>query len=614
MKINLENFTAKKWLKLSFVVIFLLTVSGTGQATNELKQEIEIASRLEKNTADIGKSTQILDSWLLEAEKPTFLDEALWDVEGIHVKRLSGPEGTLSIYSRGMRSTDSILLFGGIKFRDPSDTQGSSNPILQDIMLTTYDNIEMVKGASGSVGGSTVQGAMLNIQRPYSEKRRISFSEEVGSLRRFKETITVADSFYRFDAIRLDTDRYENTTFSGSFKLGNDKISVESFIYHIDSFAQLHDAPFIMTGLVVGDAANYMDKRESDIWLYGVKSEAVITDDLSLHNTISFTDSQRRFSFGSFDGDGNFLGEDFVLDTYATLKHSENFISAVGLKHQSETFEINQRGVLDNREASQVSNDVYFEEKIQAWQVPVLLSARYNNQHASKSLWTYDASATYPLYNWSFGTHFGTGFRNPSLYERYGAILTGFGIFDLGNQNLSSERSWTWDGTVKYTDSSNTLGITPFVSQITNPVVFSTVYVNSDTARKAHGFEAFYERYLFNSVSYRANYTYTSGELLVDIPMHELGQSVIYQNGPIKANVRAAYQSQKEYAIFNLDTFTSDLVTEKSGFLLGATVSYDVNKNTQIYGKIDNLLDRKYTNGGYDRHGLEAYAGVKITV
>src|SRR3990167_6351031 len=191
----------RKLLLLSFVAILLITTSSKSQAAQELRQEINLASRLEKDASKIGKTTEVVDSWVMDAQKPTFLDEAIWNVEGLHLKRLSGAEGTLSIYSRGMRSTDSVLVFDEVKFRDPSDTQGSSNPILQDILMTPQDEIEVVKGSSSSVGGSSLQGSAINLSRPYSDKSEIVFSEEFGSNRKFQESLTVSDKNYRLDAI-----------------------------------------------------------------------------------------------------------------------------------------------------------------------------------------------------------------------------------------------------------------------------------------------------------------------------------------------------------------------------------------------------------------------------
>ena len=615
MKQNMVSSIVRKLLLLSFVAILLITTSSKSQAAQELRQEINLASRLEKDASKIGKTTEVVDSLVMDAQKPTFLDEAIWNVEGLHLKRLSGAEGTLSIFSRGMRSTDSVLVFDGVKFRDPSDTQGSSAPMLQDILITPQDEIEIVKGSSSSVAGSTSQVALINLSRPYSQNFEIVFSEEAGSMRKFQEAITVADKNYRLDAIRLDTDRYQNTTFNGRFRLGNDSVSVEPFFYHVDSVAVLHDPTFILGGIKFNDSTNYLDKRENDLGLYGVKSELYLNDTITLYNLVALTDTDRRFTFGSFDSDGSFQGQDLTIDSYIKVNHSEILSSVIGYKYETESLNISQVGVDEERDATQISSDLYGEERIQLDNLSLLLQGRYNNQHGSKHALTYDISATYPIGRFSVASHFGTGFRNPALYERYGAFLTTFGIFDIGNSELSPEKSYTWDVGVKYSDDLNTIGVTPFISHIGNSIVLeSAIYTNSEKEREAYGIESYYERFFRCGVSYRVNYTYTQGENLIDIPVHELGNSIIYTNGKFQGNVRVSYQSEKEYATFNLDTFMADKVAEEGGFLLGATASYEVNKNVEVYAKLVNLLDREYTDGGYQRHGMEAYAGVKITI
>ncbi len=613
MKHDTASYLTRMLLRLSFAAMILITTGGTAQAS-ELKQEVSLASKVEHNSAKIGKTTEVIDHWLIDAEKPTFLDEALWNVEGLHQKRLSGAEGTLSVFSRGMRSTDSVLAFDGVQFKDTSDPQGSSAPMLQDMILTPYDQVEVVKGSSSSINGSTSQGAIINITRPYTCcVPQVSYTQEVGSLRHYLEEVSAGSRFYRIDAIRLDTDRYNNSTFSGSFKAGNDKLSIEPFFYHIESSAQLHDVPLISGGIQLKDSHNVLNRRDNDLGLYGEKAEFNITDNVTLHNMVSFTDTDRRFVFGSFGSDGSYLGQDWTVDNYITVDHSDILTSAVGWKYETEHLGITQVGVSKDRRANQQSSDFYGEEKIQLGKLYILASARTNNQHGSKDALTYDLSGTVPVDKWQLSSHFGTGFRNPSLYERYGAFLTTFGIFDIGNSHLSPEHSYTWDGTVKFDDHVNTISITPFITDISNPIVFeSAIYTNSHTDRKSHGVEGYYERTLFKNTSYRLNYTYTDGTGLIDIPKHEIGNSIIFCQGKWTANARIAYVSQKKNIVFNEDTFVSKVVNENGGIVVGGTVNYAITKNVQLFARVNNLLDRTYTDGAYKKNGVEAYAGCKL--
>jgi vitamin B12 transporter len=56
--------------------------------------------------------------------------------------------------------------------------------------------------------------------------------------------------------------------------------------------------------------------------------------------------------------------------------------------------------------------------------------------------------------------------------------------------------------------------------------------------------------------------------------------------------------------------------TQKLGTytLVNLAGSYDVTKNLQLFGRIDNLFDREYEEvAGYGAPGIGAYGGVKVS-
>ncbi|MCH7567777.1 MAG: TonB-dependent receptor [Nitrospirae bacterium] len=59
---------------------------------------------------------------------------------------------------------------------------------------------------------------------------------------------------------------------------------------------------------------------------------------------------------------------------------------------------------------------------------------------------TGDISGAYGLESGTkFLAHFGSGYRAPSLFERYGTSFSSFGYFVFGDPRLSPERSRTFD-------------------------------------------------------------------------------------------------------------------------------------------------------------------------
>ena len=120
------------------VWVFLL-VSSVAQAEAfpseiNLEQYIEVASLTKKAQSKVGKSVDVIDSSIFEEYKPLMLTDAIHNVPGVYVKRLNGMSGLTTIRIRGARSIDTKLLYNGIPFQDPSDPQGSSNPLIGDLL------------------------------------------------------------------------------------------------------------------------------------------------------------------------------------------------------------------------------------------------------------------------------------------------------------------------------------------------------------------------------------------------------------------------------------------------------------------------------------------------
>jgi vitamin B12 transporter len=52
----------------------------------------------------------------------------------------------------------------------------------------------------------------------------------------------------------------------------------------------------------------------------------------------------------------------------------------------------------------------------------------------------------------------------------------------------------------------------------------------------------------------------------------------------------------------------------KDYLLVNLAGSYDLTKNLQVFGRVDNLFDRQYEEvAGYGTPGIGAYGGVKVS-
>jgi outer membrane receptor protein involved in Fe transport len=91
------------------------------------------------------------------------IPEALRNIAGLRVQQQQGPGSLTTIQIRGLRSTDTSVLVDGFRLRDASDTQGSANPFLQDLLIVDTDRVEVLRGSGSSLYGTHALGGVVNI-------------------------------------------------------------------------------------------------------------------------------------------------------------------------------------------------------------------------------------------------------------------------------------------------------------------------------------------------------------------------------------------------------------------------------------------------------------------
>ena len=614
------------------IVFLFLFISNAAFANDgPLEEYISVASKTVKPQSHVGKSVDVLDQSIFEEYKPLMLTDAIHNVPGVYVKRINGMSGLTTIRIRGARSIDTKLLYNGLPLQDPSDPQASSNPLIGDLMGASIAKIEILKGASSSTWGSEAIGGVLNVIPQKGGKDELIIRGEFGSNETFQESIAIRREDFFIEASKLDSsgfdahDNYDSFSSNGSvvFLLGNG-LSVEGDYLLGKTKAGLNDSPVIFGGVVFPDIDDPDDRREYDLLHGGLTIRIDLTDSLVFKNKIGATDSDRRFVFlpdSEFDfySDGTYHGNDFIVEDQITVRHNWSLSTTIGHQYERQWYELETLGEADQADA--YSNDFFIEETIDIDNLHIILAGRENTHERAKSRETYDISAIWRTkisdkFSSSLHSHYGTSFRQPSLYELYGAFLTGFGRFEIGNSGLSPERGQTFDigCDISMGDTINT-GITFFQSSIRNKIDFAGFsYSNVEGTDSTNGVELFYEQYLADGLSFRTSYTFTEGDNLVDVPESLWDASLRYAKGKWVANVRTRYVSDHRILVFNLDDFTVGNINEEVRFTVDATVAYKIRPNLEVYVRAENLLSEDYNEGGYRTPGARVYGGVTWTI
>ena len=612
-------------------LLLVLLLVSTQCYANELPLEeyIEVGSLVRKPQSQVGKTVNIIDSTILDEYKFANLSDSFHNVPGIYVKRVNGQSGLTNIRIRGARSIDTKLLFNGIPLQDPSDPQGSANPFIGDLLAQGVSKVEVLSGASSSTWGSEAIGGVVNIVPKKGELNGLRAFVEGGTYRTFREGAEVTAPGIFLEATRLDSegfdhhDDYSQTHFSGNINRDFDRFNVEGTWLYQRTSAMLNDGPVITGGVLQEDVDDPNDKREYEVVHSSLKTTVDIRDNIVFKNTIGVTESDRRFTFlpdSEFDwySDGIFRGNDFILQDQVTFTHNDYLATTVGHQYERQWYELDQKDVKESDQADYYSNDYYLEENVDYKNLHLILAIRENTHEYAKSRATFDISGVVdlPKFNTRLHSHLGTSYRYPSLYEQYGAFLTSFGRFEIGNAGLSPERAKSFDIGADWRITPNTdVGGTFFWNDIRNKISFRGLsYANQDGVDSNRGIEVYLERYLLDGLSIRTSYTYTEGDNLVDVPESLWDVSLRYAKDKWIANVRTRYVSDHKIMAFNMDDFTVDTLTEKGRFTLDSTISYKIKPDVEVFVRVENLLGEDYNEGGYRTPGARVYGGITWTI
>ena len=109
----------------------------------------------------MGSSITVITSRQLEeTQKFTVLD-ALRTVPGLDVVQTGGPGGQTSVFIRGAKSEDALILLDGVEMNDPS-TPGRSFDFAQ-LTTANIERIEIIRGPQSTLYGSDAMSGVINI-------------------------------------------------------------------------------------------------------------------------------------------------------------------------------------------------------------------------------------------------------------------------------------------------------------------------------------------------------------------------------------------------------------------------------------------------------------------
>jgi iron complex outermembrane receptor protein len=159
----------------------------TLQLAGVREQIMVTASNTPQTPEQVSKSVTVIEQSDAEARDAASLADVVNLVPSLRVQQLGGPGAFTTIQIRGLRDQDTAVLVDGLRLRDASATQADASGLIQDLMFTDANRVEVMRGSGSSLYGTTAMGGIVNVITDEGGGRtRGSLLLEGGSLDAFR--------------------------------------------------------------------------------------------------------------------------------------------------------------------------------------------------------------------------------------------------------------------------------------------------------------------------------------------------------------------------------------------------------------------------------------------
>jgi vitamin B12 transporter len=254
----------------------------------------------------------------------------------------------------------------------------------------------------------------------------------------------------------------------------------------------------------------------------------------------------------------------------------------------------------------------YLQDQVKVLQGLYLLGGvrhDHNDDFGGQATWRVGASYTLAASDTVFKGTYGTGFKAPSLYQRYSPY---------GSQDLKPEKSKGWDlGVVQNLWGKRLkLGLTYFNIQTDNLINFDLntwKYANVDQVQ-SQGVEFFAQAQVTSWLGVDFSWTYT------DVQDQATDKDLAYtprQKGTLGLRLPLFKDRLliRMWALYVGPRYADAANTQEvdSYLTVNASANYSINQWLSIYGNLVNLFDEDYVEiQGYSTLGLSGFVGLRV--
>jgi vitamin B12 transporter len=639
--------------------LILFAAPALADDTPPTREVVVTATRVPTPVVDIPAGVSVIDRQTIEERGYTTLTDALSAVPGIHVSQSGGPGGNASVFVRGTNSNAVLVLRDGMPLNDASDASGAFNFGVDT--LADVERIEIIRGPMAALYGSGAIGGVINLisrrghepgfhvtgelaggypkqmegnvnasgiegpfdysatlqgqaQRGYdATPQRTSiytgvpdpFSELTGTLNLGYTPIdgTRLSLFLRARRAVFGFDALGNPTFDNSNSTGQDN----SLLGRIGATSKLFNGTF-ETGAFLGRLQNdryyteALDPLDPNQQSNNSRYHSYRTD-AQWNNTLHLSD---LIDVPSLSATDLTFGYEHIADNI-NVKVSQSFFGSP---------------FAQSAKASMIDDAVYAGLQTTLLQRLTLTGQIRQDWVTAQAplTWRLGAVLDVPEVATRFKAAYGTAFRAPSLFDRFGVDSFGY----VGNPDLLPENAQGWEVGFTTTVGAVSFGATYFNEQIRNLIVAVFTPVNTAVnVGSAHiqGVETELTLRLSNWLTLQASYTFTDaqnaddGSRLLRRPQNTAAFNATITPLPgltiaPELLITGAFQ---DFLVDDGGNATGTIVSSPHGVIANLTVTYDVAPRVQLFANGRNLFYSRFEPvNGFQTPGPSVLAGVRV--
>ncbi len=585
---------------LSFIALGLcLSVYGQEQPKDSvaaLDEVVLYGLKTPQKEALIGKNVSILKSSDLLAYQGYSVAQLINTVSGISIQGAQLSLGnTQSIYARGGRSKQVLILIDGVRVADPYSASLSYD--LRLLNVSDIQQIEVLKGASSAVYGTSAATAVIAIT---TKKYQKGFQLRTGvGTNATAERQKTAMNYRSFGA-----------NFSGGFK----KINY-----------QLNYSHLFEGGVSALENTTEEDPYKQEQFSISVSNESTHRFYWTLRSSYSSMTSNYDDSFSGLDEDFQFITNKTSLSLQSNyqlrkgklnlgLNHiqydSENISNYPGVFESATTnLDFYYKGRVFNHveslvglqssidtsrsinEAAVTTLDPYaslFLRTASGFQVNTALRLNHHETYGNHFVGTINPSFVFgPADRFALYSSISSAFISPSLFQLYG---------DWGaNEQLSPEKNTTYEIGFRGDINSTSWNVLLFKRDELNAVYWNQELFKYDNAigtSDAKGLELDVATQLSNQLQLKMNYTFISRgqELMTRIPRSKINLAASYQKGQHSFLLETQYVGGR----YDTDFSTYTNIDLEPYTLVHFNYSYPIKNRATLQCGIHNLFNKDF--------------------